>query len=168
MIFLSVGNAKQGFRRLLEAVDNMAAESKFGDETIFVQSGNNPDFRPRFCQQKAFLSMEEFTECIARATQVICHGGAGTLIHVLQAGKIPVAMPRRKEYKEHVDNHQVELVKALAEKGKVIAALEPADLPGAVAEARHRIPAITNTAQPPVLNIVQQAIWELTNDNSWD
>ena len=162
MIFVTVGNPTQGFRRLLDAVDVMAGDEVFDGEPVFIQSGNNPEFQPRYCEQKPFLSMDEFKDSIAKAGLVICHAGAGTLIHILQAGKVPVVMPRRKKYGEHVDDHQWELVKALAEQGRVIAAFEPEDLRKAIDKALQQT-AVVSSAQPaPMLNIVRKAIQELT------
>lgn len=41
MIFVTVGNANQGFKRLLEAVDEMAGLGIFKSEEIIVQSDSN-------------------------------------------------------------------------------------------------------------------------------
>ena len=161
MIFVTVGNATQGFQRLLDAVDVLAEQGIFEGEQVFVQSGNNPNFRPHYCKQKPFLSMEEFDKSICKASLVICHAGAGTLIHILQQGKVPVVMPRRKMYGELVDDHQVELVKALSEEKRVIAAFEPEELKGAVATAWQLQTAAISTQKPPILDIVRKAIQEL-------
>lgn len=105
--------------------------------------------------------MEDFTNKAFEAEMIICHAGAGTLFHVLRAGKVPVVMPRCKQYGEHVDNHQVELVKALTGEGRIIAAYEPENLPAAIAEAMRR-----NVQQAPLppsrmLSLVAKAIEEL-------
>ena len=34
----------------------------------------------------------------------------------LQIGKIPIVVPRQKQFNEHVNDHQVDFVKAVAEK----------------------------------------------------
>lgn len=138
MVLVTVGNATQGFRRLLEAVDGLAGQGFFNGEAVLIQRGNDPCFVARHCQQEDWLPMEVFREAVREASVVICHAGAGTLMHVFRAGKVPVAMPRRKKYGEHVDDHQVELVKALVSQGQVVAAYEPEDLPDAVVEARER------------------------------
>lgn len=147
-VFATVGNATQGFGRLLEAVDRLAGAGGFGPGAlVFVQSGNNPDFRPRHCEHRPFLSMEEFAARIARADLVICHGGAGTLLHVAGYGKRPIVMPRRQRYGEHVDDHQSELIRALAADGGARVADEPDDLASVVGEAlRDRAAAVR---QPP-------------------
>ena len=160
MVFVTVGNASQGFRRLLDAVDALAGGGLFKDEVV-IQSGNNPTFRAFYCMQEAFLSMEQFSEMISKADLVISHAGAGTLLQVLQAGKIPLVMPRRKQYGEVVDDHQLELVKALAAEGRVIPAYEPEDLPEAIEEARRRN---TQPVPPPpsrMLELVARAVEEL-------
>ncbi len=161
MIFVTVGNATQGFRRLLNTVDQLAADGFFKGDEVLVQFGNNPGFQASNCKQEAFLSLEQFSATISKADLVISHAGAGTLLQLLQAGKIPVVMPRRKQYGEVVDDHQVELVKALAAEGRVIPAYEPEDLPEAIEEGRR---GKTQPIPPPpsrMLDLVAQAIAEL-------
>mgnify|MGYP001575669683 CR=1 FL=1 len=164
MIFVTVGNATQGFSRWLEAIDQMAGQGFFGEEMVFIQSGSNHDFRSLHCKQEPFLSMGKFAEMISIADLVISHAGAGTLIHVLQAGKVPVVMPRRRKYGELVDDHQIELVQALAAEGRVIPAYEPEDLPAAIFEAR-RCKAQPMPSPPTrMLTLVSEAIEELMGE----
>jgi UDP-N-acetylglucosamine transferase subunit ALG13 len=137
MILVSIGNATQGFSRLLDSVDKLAGDGIFGDETVIIQSGSNRDFRAVHCKQVDFLSMDQFAEMVMDANLVICHAGAGTLYHAFQAGKLPIVMPRRKKYGEHIED-QLELVKTLAADGRIIPAYEPEDLPGAIEEAKRR------------------------------
>ena len=167
MIFVTVGNATQGFRRLLDVVDRLAGQGAFRNETVFIQSGNNPGFRPSNCKHEPFLPMEEFEMKIHEADLVISHAGAGTLLHVLQTGKLPVVMPRRKKYGEHVDDHQVELVKALATEGRIIPAYEPEDLPNAIMEVfelnrrRKGSGVRSEEKKSPMLELVAKAIGEM-------
>ena len=160
-IFVTVGNATQGFSRLLNAVaDLLEGEIFAGDET-FVQSGNNPDFQSPYCEYRAFLASEVFAEKIAEADLILSHGGAGTLVHTLQAGKVPVVMPRRSKYGEIIDDHQVELVQALAQAGRIVPAYEPEDLVQAIHDVRQR-----NLQKPPdspslMLGLVARAIDDL-------
>ncbi len=163
MIFVTVGNPTQGFRRLIEAVDRLGGEGFFNEEMVLIQSGNNSDFRPSNCKHEPFLAMEDFEKKVNEAELIISHAGAGTLLHVIQAGKVPIVMPRQKRYGEHVDDHQVELTTALAAEGRVIPAYEPEDLPGAIKEGRRR-----NTQpfpHPPsrMPDLVGKAIEELIN-----
>lgn len=166
MIFVTVGNATQGFRRLLDAIDLLAGEGTFIGEEVLIQSGNNPDFRASHCKQEAFLQGDRFAELIKSASLVICHSGAGTLLHCLQVGQTPVVMPRLKRYREHIDDHQLELVGALAAEGRVIPAYEPEDLLGAIEQARER-KAIRNPSSPSqMIALVTAAIEDLSRKAS--
>lgn len=113
---ITVGNARQSFRRLLDAV---AAHLSLLPPPVVVQHGHTP-FSAAHCRAVDFMSMQEYADHISRARIVIMHAGAGSLIHALEAGKRPIVMPRRKKFGEHVNDHQVELAQALAAEGRVL------------------------------------------------
>lgn len=165
MILVTVGNATQGFQRLLRAVDALARDGTFGSEPVLIQSGHASDFNALHCQQERFMSPDHFASLIQQADIVICHAGAGTLYHAFQAGKIPVVMPRRRMYGEHVDD-QLELVKALAAEGRIIPAYEPADLPRAIEAARARKGQAMSPRPSQMLLLVTQALEDATRRRS--
>jgi len=66
------------------------------------------------------LERDHFHGLIKNADIVICHGGNGIIGESLAAGKIPVVIPRRKSFGEHIDDHQVELIEYLSGKDLVI------------------------------------------------
>lgn len=160
MIFVTVGNATQGFLRLLNGVERLKESSFLGDETVKIQAGSNRSFKSSVCDITDFLPANEFAQEIKNADLIIAHGGAGTLIYILQSGKIPVVMPRRKVYGEHVDDHQMELVQALAAERRIVPAYEPEDLPDAIKLAME-LKAKPSVKNPPMLGLVQKAIEEL-------
>lgn len=161
MTFVTVGNVMQGFRRLLEVVEDLAKKDLPGLKPVFIQTGHNVDFRPSHCQSTPFLSMEEFQQRIAQADLIITHGGAGTLLNVLRLGKVPVVMPRRHKYGEHVNDHQVQLVEALSSDGWVMPAYEPEDLEVAIVKARECSKRTGPRPQSRMAVLVAQAIDEL-------
>lgn len=110
--------------------------------------------------------MEKFEELLGRASLVIAHGGAGTLIHVFRARKVPIVMPRRMEYGEHIDDHQTELIEVLARDGRVIPVSEAEDLPQAVSQARSRNIEPRPEKTPPLVGLVAEAIRQLTEERS--
>ena len=128
--FVSVGNTTQSFSRLIDAVLKIASRLP---QPVVVQHGNTM-VQGVGCVAKPFLEMEDFGQFVAQAELLILHAGAGSVIHAIQAGKIPVVMPRLAKYGEHVDDHQLEFARALAESGKIVMAEEPGDLNDAVAE----------------------------------
>ena len=168
MIFVTVGNAKERFRRLLDSVDQLAGQGLFEGETVIIQSGHDRDFRPRHCKVVEFFPLEEFVRLINDASLVICHGGAGTLYHAFHAGKIPIAMPRRKKYSEILTENEIGLVQALAAEGRIIPVHEPEDLPQAIVEARRRPTQPRPPAPVRMLNLVEKAIQELIGHRNND
>ena len=120
MIFVTVGNAKQPFSRLIRAVADLRVGGDLPDLPVLVQSGHTPPVPAPGLQYEAFLPLDRFTGVVREADVVISHAGAGTLIHLFQAGRVPIVMARRASEGEHVDDHQVELANALAEEGRVL------------------------------------------------
>jgi len=153
--FVSVGNAKQPFRRLLDAVVTLVNELP---QPVVVQQGNSR-FSGTGCVVRPFMDMVEFEECIRQAELIISHAGAGSIIHAIRAGKIPVVIPRLVEYAEIVDDHQVEFARALAESGRIVLVQEPNDLMEAVREAMSRQrSAHTSNSVPPMIDMVRKAL----------
>lgn len=166
LILVSVGNAHQPFRRLLDAVDAAAEENIFRGEPVLVQAGHTP-FSSTACTAVDFLTMQEFIDAVRNATVLICHGGAGTLHHAFAYGKIPVVMPRRVHYGEHVDD-QYDLVKVLADSGRVIPAYEAADLPSAIERAMQRTHdnVGTSSREPALVAVIAGVLDELMRSES--
>ena len=129
--FVSVGNATQPFDRLLNAVCKNATCMP---APIVIQFGNTT-FNCDGTECKGFVSMDEFERMVEEASLVVMHAGAGSVIHAVRAGKVPVVMPRRARYGEHVDDHQLEFARHLARIGLVALAEEPENLPAAVESA---------------------------------
>ena len=160
MIFVTVGNAKQGFRRLLSTVDQLAGTKAFQCERVFMQIGHNLDFHPQHCEYKPFLSPDEFQQWMEKADLIICHGGC-TQLQAIRLGQVPVVMPRRKKYGEHVNDHQVQLVEALATEGRIIPAYEPEDVSAAIAEVRRRKAQPMPLPPTRMITLVSEAVEEL-------
>src|SRR5207249_3978192 len=89
MTFVTVGNATDGFRRLLGAVATLAGDGLL-PTPIVIQSGHNPGFVSPHAVVRAFMPMEEFEDHVRRARLVISHAGAGTVLNAMAARKVPV------------------------------------------------------------------------------
>lgn len=108
MIFITLGSQKFQFNRLLKAVDDLIGKGIVTDE-VFAQSGYS-DYKPKNYSYKKFLDRDEFAACEAKADIVITHGGTGAIIGAVKKGKKVIAVPRLAKYKEHVDDHQLQLI----------------------------------------------------------
>ena len=84
---------------------------------------------------KGFFSFDTIVENIQAADVVISHAGVGSVLCAIRAGHTPVLFPRLKRYNEAVDDHQVELAEALADRGTAVVAWTADDLSAAVASA---------------------------------
>ena len=133
-VFVALGTHPQQFNRLLEKIDSLLEEKKLKAE-VFAQSGNST-YNPKHFRCKKFLPSHEFEQEFKKADIAITHGGAGSIISALRHSKPLVIVPRRKEYNEHTDNHQLDLALALDKRGKAIAVLELEKLGAAIKKAQ--------------------------------
>lgn len=118
MIFVTVGTHEQQFNRLIEEVDNLKRDGIIKEDVI-IQYGFST-YEPKYCEGSKLIPYEDMIRYSKEASIVISHGGPASFITPLQFGKIPIVVPRQLEFKEHVNNHQVEFTKAVEEKFKNI------------------------------------------------
>lgn len=108
MIFVTVGTHEQPFNRLLQCIDELK-KNKSILEDVMIQTGYST-YKVQYCQHRQWFSYSEMLEQVKMAHIVITHGGPSSFIMPLQEGKIPIVVPRKQEYGEHVNNHQIEFV----------------------------------------------------------
>ena len=117
MIFVTVGMHEQPFNRLVKYMDDWALEH---DEEVIIQTGYCT-YKPKAARWKKVFTHHEILNEIQKARIVVSHGGPASFIPSLEEGKIPIVVPRKKSYREHVNNHQVDFCRQIAkEQGNVI------------------------------------------------
>ena len=109
MIFVTVGTHEQSFERLIKLIDKMVEEKQITDKVI-IQKGYT-DYEPKNCESYKLIGYDEMQQYIQDARIVVTHGGPASFVAPLAIGKIPVVVPRKKEFDEHVNNHQVEFAR---------------------------------------------------------
>lgn len=122
MIFVTVGTHEQPFDRLLKCIDKMVEDGQIKEEVI-VQKGYT-DYEMKNCKSSKLIPYEEMQSNIKNARIVVTHGGPASFLDPLKYGKIPVVVPRKKEYNEHVNNHQVDFSKEVERRMKNIIVVE--------------------------------------------
>ena len=130
MIFVTVGTHEQQFNRLIKKIDELKEQGTIR-EPVFIQSGYST-YEPKHCQWRKLLPYKEMEEKIRTAHIVITHGGPSSFISVLQAGKIPVVVPRKAEFGEHVNDHQVDFSRKVYERQKNIILVEDVEKLGEI------------------------------------
>ena len=113
-IFITLGSQKFQFNRLLKAVDELCEKGTVDAEVVFAQIGYS-DYLPKNFNYKKFLDRDEFSKEMEKADIVITHGGTGAIIGAVKKGKKVIAVPRLAKYGEHVDDHQLQLIKQFDE-----------------------------------------------------
>ena len=126
MVFVCTGTQVYQFNRLLKKIDELIENGTIKDE-VFAQIGSS-DYLPRNYKYKRFISHEEFMDLQETANLVISHGGTGALIGASRKSKNIIAVPRLAKYGEHVDDHQLQIVKVLEGEGYIRAAYDMDDL----------------------------------------
>lgn len=126
MIFIVLGSQKFQFNRLLKYVDELISEDKI-TETVVAQFGHS-DYTPQHYKGVSFYSQEEFRRIVSGADIVITHAGTGAIITALKSQKKVIAIPRLKKYAEHVDDHQIQIVKNFVKKNYILEAHDKTSL----------------------------------------
>lgn len=67
------------------------------------------------------LSTTELDQAIAEADAVVTHAGIGSVLAVLEAGKVPLVVARQHRHREHVDDHQHQIATELQRQGLALA-----------------------------------------------
>lgn len=114
MIFVTVGTHEQPFNRLVECVDTLKKNGTITEDVV-IQTGYST-YEPKYCKWQKLFPYQEMLRLVSEARIVITHGGPSSFIMPLQIGKTPIVVPRRHEFNEHVNNHQVSFAKAVAER----------------------------------------------------
>jgi UDP-N-acetylglucosamine transferase subunit ALG13 len=149
VIFVTVGTHHQPFERLLGALGDLD-----GELVVQYGPGNAPANASR---AKPFMPFDAMLEAFREADTVITHAGVGSIICASREGHVPLVVPRRHELGEHVDDHQVELTRALAERGSVVAVWDVDALTATVGAAPPRRPPSAK-AEPALCPSVREAL----------
>lgn len=116
MVFVSVGTQKQQFTRIFQMVESSIV---LKDDEIVAQTGNTK-FESKRIKMLPSIDNNKFNEYIKKADFVICHGGVGTIFNALENGKRILVVPRLGKYKEHINDHQLEVAGQLEKEGYLI------------------------------------------------
>lgn len=108
MIFVTVGTHEQSFERLVKEMDHLKEDGTIMEE-IVIQKGFT-EYEPKNCIAHKLIGYDDMQKYINEARIIITHGGPASFIAPLSIGKVPIVVPRQKEFNEHVNNHQVEFV----------------------------------------------------------
>ena len=113
MIYVTIGTMQLEFPRLIRKVDEIADATS---EKIFVQTGLDKHL-PAHCEHFDFKPREEVEAIQREARVIVAHAGIGSVIDALKAGRPLVVVPRLKRFREHNNDHQLDLARAIERRG---------------------------------------------------
>ena len=105
-----------------------------------------------------FLPNEELEKLEQQANCIITHGGVGSIIGSIEKGKKVIAVPRLKQYGEHVNDHQLDIVESFDKLGYIIGTADVSQLGEALQRIKEFEPKkyIQNTGN--IIKIVEDFI----------
>lgn len=158
MIFVTLGTQDKPFKRLLKAVEEEIEKGTIKD-TVIVQAG--------FTKYKSdkmiihdYLPMEVFDEYIEQADLVICHGGVGSILGALNKKKKVIAAPRLKRYKEHVNDHQTQIIDNFIKQGYIVGIRDMEELGDAIKKSKTFVPKEYKSNRDNMIKLIEKLIDE--------
>lgn len=160
MILVLLGTQNNSFHRLLEEIQKNIDNGNIKEEVI-VQKGYTK-FESKDMKVYNQLPIDEIKKLVSKADLIITHGGVGSIIDSIEQGKKVIAVPRLKKFKEHVNDHQIDIIKSFDEMGYIIGIEDVTQLSEALERAKKFKPKeyIQNTGN--IIKIVEKFI-----DNNW-
>jgi UDP-N-acetylglucosamine--N-acetylmuramyl-(pentapeptide) pyrophosphoryl-undecaprenol N-acetylglucosamine transferase len=101
--------ARYGFRRLVEQLVSVIPPAV----EVLWQVGAT-DTSGLDLEAQSTVPPLELAEAMSEADVIVAHAGVGSSLLALEAGRRPLLVPRRKAFREHVDDHQSLIGAAIA------------------------------------------------------
>ena len=160
MIFVTLGTQKFQFDRILKELDKLIDENKLKKEDIMVQNVCQ-EYQPKNFKPFRLKPQEEIDKITNDAEIIITHSGTGSIINSLKIGKRIIIVPRRKEFGEHVDNHQLELAEVFHEKYNIPVVTEMDELYDVIQKINEYRPIKWEENNTSLINSIENKINQL-------
>jgi UDP-N-acetylglucosamine transferase subunit ALG13 len=156
MILVTLGTQDKSFERLLKAIDK-AIKDKVIKEKVIVQAGCTK-YESKNMEIFDLIPYDKFDSYIKESDLLITHGGVGSIISGLKNNKKVIACPRLKEYKEHTNNHQKEIIEILSKENYILALNNPDDLESILKKVKNFKPSKFKSNTNNMIKIVKEYI----------
>lgn len=159
MILVVLGTHELPFTRLLNEVERLKSKNIIEDD-IIVQSGHTK-YNSDKLTIKQFVSYTEMDLLCEQARLIITHAGTGSIIAGINKGKSVIACARLKKYGEHNDDHQLQIVSALANQGHILSWEEGAMLEEVIQKAETFQPTPFRSGREQIYQLIENFIDEV-------
>ena len=134
MILITLGTQDKEFARILKEVDKLITKKVIKEEVV-VQAGYTK-YKSKNMKIFDYVSKTELEKYIEKANFVITHAGVGTIFDCLKKNKKIIAVPRLSKYKEHNNDHQLQIVEEFGKEGFIIPVYEMDELEQAIQKVK--------------------------------
>lgn len=132
MILVLLGTQNNSFHRLLEEIQRLI-DKKVIQEKVMVQAGKTK-FISNDMEIFDLVEQTKLDELIKQANYIITHGGVGSILTCVKAGKKVIAVARKQQYGEHVNDHQIQIVESFDRAGYLKGITNVTELEKAIGE----------------------------------
>lgn len=145
MIFVTLGTQDKNFKRLLNDIQREIDKGNIKEQVI-VQAGFTK-YESKDMKIFDLLDKDEFEQYMKKCDLLITHGGVGSILTGLKNNKKVIACPRLAKYKEHINDHQVQIIEKFSTAKYLLAYNENDDLGKIIQQSKKFIPKkyISNT-----------------------
>jgi UDP-N-acetylglucosamine--N-acetylmuramyl-(pentapeptide) pyrophosphoryl-undecaprenol N-acetylglucosamine transferase len=113
-VVVTVGSLHFSFKRLVDRLRGILPSEAEVLLQLGVDSANTEWDRG---EVHASIAPDVLDREMKSADVVIAHSGIGSALAALNAGRMPILVPRSKRHREHVDDHQAQIAGALDVRG---------------------------------------------------
>jgi UDP-N-acetylglucosamine transferase subunit ALG13 len=126
MILVTLGTQDKSFKRLLDNIQQEVDNGNIKDKVI-VQAGFTK-YESEDMEIFDLVDRDKFNSLINECDLLITHGGVGSILTGLKNNKKVIVCPRLAKYKEHINDHQVQIVNNFYKNGYILKYEEDDDL----------------------------------------
>lgn len=130
MILITLGTQDKEFTRILEKVDELI-DKKIIKEEVIVQAGYTK-YKSKNMNIFDYVSKKKLESYMEQADFIITHAGVGTIFDALKKNKKIIAIPRLSKYKEHNNDHQLEIIEEFSKENFILPVYEMDELEDAL------------------------------------
>ena len=130
MILVTLGTQDKDFTRLLREIDRLI-DKKIIKEEVIVQAGYTK-YESKNMKIFDYVDKKQLEEYMKDANFIITHAGVGTIFDSLKKNKKVIAVARLSKYKEHNNDHQLEVVEELSKENLIIPVVEMDEMEDAI------------------------------------
>lgn len=156
MVLVLLGTQQNQFNRLLEKIEELIEDGTIKEEVI-VQAGVTK-FESKHMKQFDLISKNEIEDIKKESSYVITHGGVGSIVSCLKMGKKVIAVPRLAKYGEHVNDHQIQIIENMEQKGYIKGAIDIEKLKDVIKNIDEFTPQKYESNTEKMINIIAEYI----------